>query len=201
MPSKQTGRTQRPRRPRAATSPGIRRKALPCSRSTPLRIPRNRPRPPRLRPLHARPLCLDVYRPAVDDPPICGLLDRRGIERLLPPQPCRGAEGLVVAFDLATHRGYDCDHPRVAAMSARRASRSTRCRHENPVRRHSARRNERVDDHERRGDPVMAFYIVAAEEQGVTQTSSRDHPERHPEGVHGPQHLHLPTRTQHADRR
>ena len=24
-----------------------------------------------------------------------------------------GQKGLSVAFDLATHRGYDCDHPRV----------------------------------------------------------------------------------------
>ena len=27
--------------------------------------------------------------------------------------PCRRSKGLSVAFDLATHRGYDSDHPRV----------------------------------------------------------------------------------------
>jgi len=32
-----------------------------------------------------------------------------------------GQQGLSVAFDLATHRGYDSDHPRVPATSARRA--------------------------------------------------------------------------------
>ena len=38
----------------------------------------------------------------------------------------------------------------------------------------------------------MALYVVAAEEQGVAPAQlSRDHPERHPQGVHGPQHLHL----------
>jgi methylmalonyl-CoA mutase len=37
----------------------------------------------------------------VDDPPVCGLL-------------AAGQKGLSVAFDLATHRGYDSDHPRVA---------------------------------------------------------------------------------------
>jgi methylmalonyl-CoA mutase N-terminal domain/subunit len=37
-----------------------------------------------------------------------------------------GQKGLSVAFDLATHRGYDSDHPRVSAMSAWPASRSTR---------------------------------------------------------------------------
>ena len=36
-----------------------------------------------------------------------------------------GQMGLSVAFDLATHRGYDSDHPASSATSARRASRST----------------------------------------------------------------------------
>ncbi len=47
----------------------------------------------RRRALHARALCDDVCRAAVDDPAICGLLDRRGIQRFLSPQPRRGAEG------------------------------------------------------------------------------------------------------------
>jgi methylmalonyl-CoA mutase len=36
--------------------------------------------------------------------------------------------GLSVAFDLATHRGYDSDHRASSATSGRRASRSTRSR-------------------------------------------------------------------------
>ena len=36
-----------------------------------------------------------------------------------------GQKGLSVAFDLATHRGYDSDHPAWSAMSARPAWRST----------------------------------------------------------------------------
>jgi methylmalonyl-CoA mutase len=32
-----------------------------------------------------------------------------------------GQKGLSVAFDLATHRGYDSDHPRVWAMWAKQA--------------------------------------------------------------------------------
>jgi hypothetical protein len=57
----------------------------------------------------------DVREPAVDDPPVRRLLDGRGVlQRLLPPQPRAGQKGLSVAFDLATHRGYDSDHPRVA---------------------------------------------------------------------------------------
>ena len=50
--------------------------------------------------------------------------------------------------------------------------------------------------------PVMAFYIVAAEEQGVAQAQLDGHdPERHPQGVRGPQHLYLPARALDADRR
>jgi methylmalonyl-CoA mutase len=74
-----------------------------------------------------------------------------------------------VAFDLATHRGYDSDHPRVigdvgmagvaidsiwTCASSLTAFRST---------------DERVDDHERRGAAGLALYIVAAEEQGVSR--------------------------------
>ena len=48
----------------------------------------------------------------------------------------------------------------------------------------------------------MAFYIVAAEEQGVAPgAAERHHPERHPERVHGPQHLHLPAGAVDADHR
>ena len=37
-----------------------------------------------------------------------------------------GQKGLSIAFDLATHRGYDSDHPRVSATSAWPGWRSTR---------------------------------------------------------------------------
>jgi methylmalonyl-CoA mutase len=49
--------------------------------------------------------------------------------------------------------------------------------------------------------PVLAGYVVAAEEQGVRRQAERDHPERHPQGVHGPQHLHLPARAVDAHHR
>jgi hypothetical protein len=50
--------------------------------------------------------------------------------------------------------------------------------------------------------PVLAGYVVAAEEQGVSAgQAERHHPERHPQGVHGPQHLHLPARAVDADHR
>jgi methylmalonyl-CoA mutase len=39
--------------------------------------------------------------------------DRRRQQRFLSQGAGGGAQGVSVAFDLATHRGYDSDHPRV----------------------------------------------------------------------------------------
>src|ERR687889_2809417 len=81
-----------------------------------------------------------------------------------------GQKGLSVAFDLATHRGYDSDHPRVVGDVGK-----------------AGVAIDTVDDMKILFDgipldtmsvsmtmngavlPVMAFYIVAAEEQGVAQ--------------------------------
>lgn len=80
----------------------------------------------------------------------------------------KGQKGLSVAFDLATHRGYDSDHPRVAGDVGK-----------------AGVAIDSVEDMKRLFDgipldemsvsmtmngaviPIMAFYIVAAEEQGV----------------------------------
>jgi methylmalonyl-CoA mutase cobalamin-binding domain/chain len=114
-----------------------------------------------------------------------------------------GQKGLSVAFDLATHRGYDSDHPRVAgdvgmAGVAIDSIYDMRTLFDGiPLDKMSVSMtmNGAVL-------PVMALYIVAAEEQGVSaETARRDHPERHPQGVHGPQHLHLSARAEHADHR
>jgi methylmalonyl-CoA mutase len=81
-----------------------------------------------------------------------------------------GQKGLSVAFDLATHRGYDSDHPRVAAdvgmagvaidsIDDMRALFSAIPLDEISV---SMTMSGAVL-------PVLALYIVAAEEQGVAQ--------------------------------
>jgi methylmalonyl-CoA mutase len=84
-----------------------------------------------------------------------------------------GQKGLSIAFDLATHRGYDSDHPRVkgdvgmagVAIDSIYDMRTL-------FDRDSARPDVGVDDHERCGAAGLALYIVAAEEQGVGPRSS-----------------------------
>src|SRR5687768_252265 len=79
-----------------------------------------------------------------------------------------GQKGLSVAFDLATHRGYDSDHPRVAGDVGKAG-----------VAIDSVEDMKLLFDGIPLGEmsvsmtmngavlPVMAFYIVAGEEQGV----------------------------------
>ncbi len=81
-----------------------------------------------------------------------------------------GQMGLSVAFDLATHRGYDSDHPRVVGDVGKAGVAIDSILDMNvlfdgiPLEKMSVSMtmNGAVL-------PVMAFYIVAAEEQGVKQ--------------------------------
>ena len=80
-----------------------------------------------------------------------------------------GQKGLSVAFDLATHRGYDSDHPRVlgdvgmAGVAIDSVEDMKILFDQIPLDQMSVSMtmNGAVI-------PIMAFYIVAAEEQGVT---------------------------------
>ncbi|MBX9851005.1 MAG: methylmalonyl-CoA mutase [Cytophagaceae bacterium] len=79
-----------------------------------------------------------------------------------------GQKGLSIAFDLPTHRGYDSDHPRVpgdvgkAGVAIDTVEDMKILFHEIPLEEMSVSMtmNGAVI-------PIMAFYIVAAEEQGV----------------------------------
>ena len=80
-----------------------------------------------------------------------------------------GQKGLSVAFDLATHRGYDADHPRVvgdvgkAGVSICSVEDMKVLFDQIPLNRMSVSMtmNGAVL-------PIMAFYIVAGQEQGAT---------------------------------
>lgn len=81
-----------------------------------------------------------------------------------------GQKGLSVAFDLATHRGYDSDHPRVtgdvgkAGVAIDSVEDMKLLFNEIPL-------DEISVSMTMNGAvlPILAFYIVAAEEQGVSQ--------------------------------
>ena len=83
----------------------------------------------------------------------------------------QGQKGLSVAFDLATHRGYDSDHPRVtgdvgmAGVAIDTVEDMKMLFDQIPLDKMSVSMtmNGAVI-------PIMAFYIVAAEEQGVAQS-------------------------------
>src|SRR5690554_7735525 len=82
-----------------------------------------------------------------------------------------GQKGLSVAFDLATHRGYDSDHPRVvgdvgkAGVAIDSVEDMKVLFDQIPLDNMSVSMtmNDAVI-------PIMAFYIVAAEEQGVDKS-------------------------------
>ena len=117
-----------------------RHRRSPCSRE--------HPRPAAV---PARPLPHHVRRAAVDDPPVRRLLHGARFQRLLPAQPRRRAERPL--------RRLRSPHP--SRLRFRRSARCRRCRHGGrrhrfhprhggAFRRHPARRDDRVDDDERR---------------------------------------------------
>jgi methylmalonyl-CoA mutase len=80
----------------------------------------------------------------------------------------QGQKGLSVAFDLATHRGYDSDHPRVQG-DVGKAGVAIDSVEDMKILFDSIPLDEMSVSMTMNGAviPIMAFYIVAAEEQGV----------------------------------
>jgi len=81
-----------------------------------------------------------------------------------------GQKGLSVAFDLATHRGYDSDHPRVVG-DVGKAGVAIDSVEDLKILFNEIPLDEISVSMTMNGAvlPVLAFYIVAAEEQGVSQ--------------------------------
>src|SRR5690606_38654572 len=79
-----------------------------------------------------------------------------------------GQRGLSVAFDLATHRGYDSDHPRVAG-DVGKAGVAIDSVLDMKILFDQIPLDKMSVSMTMNGAvlPIMAFYIVAAEEQGV----------------------------------
>ena len=81
-----------------------------------------------------------------------------------------GQKGLSVAFDLATHRGYDSDHPRVVG-DVGKAGVAIDSIEDMKILFNKIPLDEISVSMTMNGAvlPILAFYIVAAEEQGVSQ--------------------------------
>ena len=81
-----------------------------------------------------------------------------------------GQQGLSVAFDLATHRGYDSDHPRVVG-DVGMAGVAIDSVEDMKVLFNGIPLDKMSVSMTMNGAvlPVMAFYVIAAEEQGVKQ--------------------------------
>ena len=104
-----------------------------------------------------------------------------------------GQKGLSVAFDLATHRGYDSDHERVsgdvgkAGVAIDSILDMKILFDQIPLDQHVG-----VDDHERRGAAHHGVLHCGGRRAGrAAGKAERNHPERHPQRIHGAQHLHL----------
>ncbi len=82
-----------------------------------------------------------------------------------------GQKGLSVAFDLATHRGYDSDHPRVAG-DVGKAGVAIDSVEDMKILFDQIPLDEMSVSMTMNGAvlPILAGYIVAAEEQGINQT-------------------------------
>ena len=104
-----------------------------------------------------------------------------------------GQRGLSIAFDLATHRGYDSDHPRVAGdVGMAGVAIDSIYGHAHAVRGHSFGSDERLDDDERRRAADHGALHRGGGRAGREARATRRHDsERHSQRVHGPQHLHL----------
>ena len=90
-----------------------------------------------------------------------------------------GQKGLSVAFDLATHRGYDSDHPRVAGDIGK-AGVAIDSVEDMKILFDGIPLDEMSVSMTMNGAviPILAGYIVAAEEQGVSHDQLvRHHPE------------------------
>ena len=144
----------------------------------------------------------DVHEPSLDASSIRRVLHRRGVERLLPPGPGRRPDGPVRGLR-PRHPSWLRQRPRPGGGRRGQGGRGDRLGrgHEDPLRRDPSRPDERLDDDERCRPADDGVLHRGRRGTGCRcRAAQRDHPERHPQGVHGPQHLHLSARAIHADR-
>ena len=112
-----------------------------------------------------------------------------------------GQTGLSCAFDLPTQMGYDSDHPRAEGEVGKVGVAIDSLEDmEILLGGPAARHRHHVDDDQLDGrDPAAALRAGRGEERRAGREDRRDDPERHPQGVRRPRHLHLPAAAVDAD--
>ncbi len=156
---------------------------------------------PRRAPVPARAVSDDVRQPAVDDPAVRRVLHGSRIQCVLSPEPRRRAEGAVGRV-----RPRDSPRVRLRPSPRRGRRRNGRCGnrfhpgHAAAVRWYRSVDGVCLDDDERRGAAGTRAVCGCRRGTGCAAGEARgDDPERHPQRVHGPQHLHLSAQAVDAD--
>ena len=105
-----------------------------------------------------------------------------------------GGTGLSVAFDLPTLMGRDPDHPlALGEVGKCGVSVDVARRHGGALRRHRPRRRLDVDDDQLAGADAAGDVPGGGRAAGrAVDVAARDDPERHPQGVHRAEGVHLP---------
>jgi len=106
----------------------------------------------------------------MDHPSVCRFFHGKESNKFFRRNLAAGQKGLSVAFDLATHRGYDSDHPRVVGDIGK-AGVAIDSVEDMRILFDQIPLDEMSVSMTMNGAvlPCLAGYIVAAEEQGVTQ--------------------------------
>lgn len=117
------------------------------------------------------PYPTNVRHPPVDRSPVCRFLHRGRIQCIYRRNLAAGQKGLSIAFDLATHRGYDSDHPRVVG-DVGKAGVAVDSILDMEILFKGIPLDQMSVSMTMNGAvlPIMAFYILAAEEQGVDKS-------------------------------
>ena len=130
----------------------------------------------------------------MDHAPVRRVRDRRGHQRALQVPARRRPDRPVVRLRPPHPDGLRLRPPplRGRGGQGRRGHRHAGG-HAAPARRPAARQGHDVDDHQRHGRHPPALLPTGGRgERRRPEAARRHHPERHPEGVRGPGHVHLP---------
>ena len=112
----------------------------------------------------------------------------------------QGQTGLSIAFDLPTLMGYDSDHPAGRGRSGPlRRCRFVPRRYGNPAGGPAPPASDHLHDHQfARRHYLGDVPGGGGEERRGLEEDFRHHAERHPEGIHRAERVHLPARSFHA---